>query len=169
MNIDNPQYQNDENGNQTIWQWITQEKNTLQGKIMDSIEWCGKATVESDDSKGLLQYIISIESLLQFDEGTFISSSIVSQLSDMVAFLLGETYKQRLSYVKYIRDLYHIRSALSHGGKGNISEISLHTAFILCHKIIRKVITQKPFSEFKTKESLCRYLINLKYGTPEGQ
>lgn len=165
--IDNPIYQDIENGNKKMWEWITLERNDLQQKILDSIEWAGKALVESDDSKALLQYIISIEALLQYDEGKFIVPSIVSQLSDMVAFLLGESHKQRVSYSTYIKDLYKIRSSITHSGKSNISDMSLHTAHILTHKIIRKIITTSPYNTFVSKKSLCKYLIELKYGIPE--
>jgi len=165
--IDNPLYQDVENGNKEMWQWITIRRNDLQQKILDSIEWAGKALVESDDSKALLQYIISIEALLQYDEGKFIVPSIVSQLSDMVAFLLGESHKQRVSYSNYIKDLYKIRSSITHSGKSNINDISLHTAHVLTHKIIRKIITHPPYKTFVTKKSLCKYLIELKFGIPE--
>ncbi len=168
VQIDNPYYQNDENGNKTLWQWITMEKNNLQQKIMDSVEWCGRASVEADDSKAVLLYTISIEALLQYDESSPIKPSIMSLLSDMVAFLLGETFEQRISYRDYIRELYSVRSAISHGGsKSNISSINLHTAFIMCHKIIRKIITTEPFKNFQTKKDLCIYLGDLKFGKPQ--
>lgn len=167
VQMDDPVYNSTENKNNKIWQLITSPKNDLEEKLLDSIEWCGRALVEVDDSKALLQYIICIESLLQFEEDKFISASIVSQLRDMTAFLLGENYKQRISYSTYVKDLYKIRSSITHSGKGKITELLLHTAHVLCYKIIRKILTTEPYNSFKTKEALCKYLSTLKYGFPD--
>jgi len=156
VQIDNPSYLDEQNGNSIIWTLITSKKNELQRKIVESIEWCGRAMVEPDDSKALLQYIISIESLLQFDEKKLINPSIVSRLSDMIGFLLGQNRKQRLDYVKYVIDLYGERSSISHGGLRNISYISLHTAMVLCHKIIRKFLTTETYNEFENKETFLK-------------
>lgn len=168
VQIDNPYYQDEENGNKILWEWITKKENKLQQKIIDAVEWCGRASVESDDSKAVLQYIISIEALLHTEESSPIKPSIISLLSDMVAFLLGDTYEQRISYKNYVRELYDVRSTISHGGsKLNVSTINLHTALILCHKIIRKIITTEPYRSFQTKKDLCICLGNLKYGKPK--
>ncbi|WP_026750683.1 HEPN domain-containing protein [Sediminibacterium sp. C3] len=167
VHIDDPIFQDPENGNAYIWNWITTNKNDLQQKIMDSIEWYGKAVIESDDSKALLQYIISIEALLQYDEGKLIVPSIVSQLCDMIAYLLGKSFEERVSYAENIKELYKIRSSITHSGKSKISNLSLHTAQIICHMIIRKIITTEPYKNFQSKKSLCDYLIKLKYGATE--
>lgn len=168
VQIDNPYYQDEETGNKTLWKWITKKESKLQHKIIDAVEWCGRASVESDDSKAVLQYIISIEALLHTEESSPIKPSIISLMSDMVAFLLGDTYEQRISYKTYVRELYNIRSAISHGGsKLNVSTINLHTALVLCHKIIRKIITAEPYKSCLTKKELCLCLENLKYGKPQ--
>ena len=81
VQIDDPIYNNEENCNNKLWKLITSSKNDLEEKIIDAIEWCGKALVEVDDSKALLQYIICIESLLQYEEDKFIAPSVPMQHS----------------------------------------------------------------------------------------
>jgi len=158
-------YYRESNGNEYLWEWITSDERTnLQQKLIDAMEWAGKALTEPDDARALLQYIIAIEATLQFDEGKFIVPSIVSHLSDMVAFLLGDAYEDRLAYAGYIKNLYKQRSALTHSGKGAISDYDLHTAHVLTQKIIRKIISNDQMRTFKTKAELCNYLISLKYG-----
>lgn len=167
VQIDSQLYRDAKNGNDQIWGWVMSPKNDFKAAVLKAIEWCGRAIVEPDDSKALLQYIIAIESLLQYDEGKFIVPSIVSQLSDMIAFLLGDSYAKRKSYATYIKELYRIRSSISHNGKKDISSISLHNVNVLCHSIIRKVVSHEPFKKFETKKAFCDYLINLKYGQPD--
>lgn len=153
-----------ENDNDIIWKLITSNKNQIEQRILNSIEWCGKALIEVDDSKALLQYIIAIESLLQYDEGKFIVPSIVSQSCDTIAFLLGETYKDRIYYSTEMKKLYQIRSSITHSGKGKITSLTLHTAHVFCYKIIKKLIGTEPFNKFQNKDELYDYLHNLKYG-----
>jgi Apea-like HEPN len=164
--IDNIAFRNEENGNNVLWMWITANKNDLQQTVMDSIDWCGKAVVESDDSKAILQYVISIETLLHYDETKLINPSIISKLTDNVAFLLAETYEKRLGYVSMVKNLYSARSAITHGGGYIVDEMLLHGANVLCHHIIRAIVTKKPYNNFSNKKSLCDHLAKLKYGAP---
>jgi len=84
----------------------------------------------------------------------------------MIAFLLGENYEERIEYAAYIKDLYSKRSAIVHGGITHLNYILLHTANVLCHKIIRILLSEFPYKKFKTKKELCQYLSRLKYGEP---
>ena len=164
VKIDEFQALHIESARNSIWKLITSERNEIEQRILNSIEWVGKALIEQDDTKALLQYIIAIEAVLQYDEGKFIVPSIVSQLSDTIAFLLGETSKDRIYYSNEVKNLYKIRSSITHSGKGNINSLTLHTAHIFCYKIVMKLISADPFNKFKSKKELYEYLHNLKYG-----
>jgi len=162
--LDAPVLQDFSHGYDKLWAWITDAKNDLQRKILISVEWCGRALAEPDPIKALLQFVIALESILQFDEGAFITPSIVSHLSDSVAFLVGTDRKSRMECAGYIKDLYSTRSGITHTGKAEVSSLSLHTAHVMCKKVIKKIMTEPPYTSFTSKKELGKYLANLKFG-----
>ncbi|HVU96078.1 MAG TPA: hypothetical protein VHE34_12680 [Puia sp.] len=164
VSIDEPFYQDSNRGYDKIWWWITNAQNDLQQKILNSVEWCGRALVDPDTVKALLQFVIAIESLLQFNEGSFITPSIVSHLSDSVAFLLGNDRKSRIECAGYIKDLYAIRSKIAHTGIAVVPSLSLHTAHVMCKRVVTKITTEAPYNSFSNKKELGNYLSNLKFG-----
>lgn len=162
--IDNLRYRDEYNGSKFLWDWISSPNTSLKKTVLDSIIWCGKASQEQDKSKAILLYVIAIECLFQFDEGKFVGPSIVSQISDMVAFLLGTSFDSRKEYAKMVRDTYQKRSAITHGGNTVVSDTDMHIALVICHQAIRTIVTKDPYRGFQSKSELCRFLGDLKYG-----
>lgn len=149
--------------NNLIWQLITSNRNGLQNKILESIEWAGMASTETDDNKALLLYLIAIESILNYSEKASLYVPITVSLADSVAFLLGKNKNSRKQYSKHIFDLYGLRSAIVHGNKGQeITDIDLHTAFSISHQIIRKILLEEPYKFFSNKKELSDYLLKEK-------
>lgn len=161
VKIENPIYIS--GSNKIIWDFITITRNGLQDKILESMEWSGMASVETDDNKALLLYLIAIESILNYSEKAELYVPVSVSLADSVAFLLGKNKKSRKQYAKHIFELYGKRSAIVHGSKKHtITELDLHTAFSLSHQIIRKILTEEPYKSFKSKKDLSDYLLKEK-------
>lgn len=168
VNIEDPVYNN--GSNNMIWRLITNSRNDLQNKILESIEWSGMASVETDDNKALLLYLIAIESMLNYAEKTSLYVPVTVSLADSVAFLLGKNKNSKKQYSRYIFDLYGLRSAIVHGSKKQlINELDLHTAFSLSHQIIRKILTEEPYQSFPSKKQLSNYLLKEKKYETEGK
>lgn len=89
-------------------------ENSLHNKVLNAITFYHEAAIESREDLQILKCIIGIEALLgtQKDKD---ESRISSNLSEKAAFLLAESYDDRLIVVKEIKDLYTKRSKLSHG------------------------------------------------------
>ena len=166
VDLCNPFYLSKESGSLEIWELITSQKTQLGLKIIESIEWSGKASIEVDDNKALLLYIIAIEAILNEQDESSLAKPITISLADSVAFLLGENKESRKTYISYMIHLYRLRSGIVHGSMRNkISSLDLHTAFTLSHKIIRTIITKDPYKNFKSKTELSNYLLKeKKYG-----
>ncbi len=163
VKIENLHFVDELNGYGKVWKLITSKKNDLQTKILESIEWSGMASVETDDNKALLLYLIAIESILNYAEKTSLYVPVTVSLADSVAFLLGKNKKSRKEYSRYIFDLYALRSAIVHGSRQKtITELHLHTAFSLSHQIIRKILTEEPYQSFQSKKELSHYLLREK-------
>ncbi len=150
------------NGYEEVWKLITTKRNDLQNKILESIEWSGKASVETDDNKAFLLYIIAIESILNYTHNSSLYSPITISLADSVAFLLGKNKKSRKEYAKHVIDLYGIRSGIVHGSIRQISDLDLHRAFSLSHQIIKKILLDSPYKSFTSKQMLSEYLLKEK-------
>lgn len=156
-------YFNDElNGYGNVWRLITLKRNDLQDKILESIEWSGKASVETDDNKALLLYAIAIEAILNYTHNSSLYVPTTISLADSVAFLLGKNKKSRIQYASYVTELYRIRSGIVHGSVKQVSELDLHTAFSLSHQVIKKILTEEPYKNFTSKKQLSEYLLKEK-------
>lgn len=165
--IDDPRNQDEYNGSKHLWHWITSPDTDLKRTVLDAIIWCGKATQEPDNAKAFLLYVLAIECILQFDEGKFVNPSIVSKISDMAAFMIGTSSKSRKEYAKMVVDTYSKRSAITHGGTTEVSNTDMHIVLVICHDIIRTIVTKDPYRKFQSKSQMCKYLVDLKYGIDE--
>lgn len=155
---------NIESGNNKIWTLITKDnKSDIERRILNAIEWIGKATVDNDLSKSLVQYVFSIEGMLQFNEGAFITPSIVSQFSDWLAFILSNDLKSRLSISSYFKSIYGKRSAIAHGAKTAISESDIQLLNYYSKMMIITFLTKRPFNEMKSIKELNQYMNQLKF------
>lgn len=159
VKIDNPYFSNKKDGYGEVWNLITSKRSDLQDKILESIEWSGKASVETDDNKALLLYMIAIEAILNYAHNSSLHVPITLSLADSVAFLLGKNKQSRIQYANYISKLYSIRSGIVHGSVRQISELDLHIAFSLCHQIIKKIVCEEPYKSFTSKKQLSEYLL----------
>ncbi len=121
------------------------------------------ASVETDDNKALLLYLIAIESILNYSEKASLYVPVTVSLADSVAFLLGKNKKSRMQYAKHIFDLYGLRSAIVHGSKRQtITDLDLHTALSISHQIIRKILAEEPYKSFASKKELANFLLKEK-------
>lgn len=115
-------------GNDKIWDLLKKSQLTeIEKRLINSIEWIGKAVLELDKSKSLIQFVIAIESMLHYDEKAFVTPSIVSQLSDSLAFITKSDFEERKAISKSFKDIYQKRSAISHGASKKILFSDLET------------------------------------------
>ncbi len=162
VKIETPYFSDKVNGYGEVWRLITSKRNDLQNKILESIEWSGKASVETDDNKAFLLYMIAIEAILNYSHPNSLYTPITNSLADSVAFLLGKDKESRIKYATSVTNLYGKRSGIVHGSKGQISDLDLHTAFVYSHHIVKKILFEEPYKSFETKERVCKYLIKEK-------
>jgi hypothetical protein len=162
VKIANPYFSDPINGSGKVWDLITITKNDLQKKILESIEWSGKASVETDDNKALLLYLISIEAILNYAQNTSLYIPTTISLADSVAFLLGTTKDSRRQLAKTITELYALRSGIVHGSVRQVPEHDLQRAFIPSHRIVKKILFEEPYKSLSSKKMLSEYLLKEK-------
>ncbi len=164
VNIDEPFFKDVSQGNDKIWPLITKtQKTEIEIRLLNAIEWIGKAIYDIDLSKSLVQFVFAIEGMLQLNEKSIITPSIVSQLSDWLAFIINDELEQRKKISKYFKDIYQKRSAIAHGAAKTIDIQDLALAMQISKLMIITFLTNKPFCDIKTMEELNKYLTNLKF------
>lgn len=159
-----PYFNSSEYGNDKIWKLIVKpDKSDIEKRLMIAIEWIGKAVLELDKSKSLVQYVFAIEALLQYNDGAFVSASIVSQLSDAAAFIISDNLEGRKKIAKQIKVIYQNRSAIAHGGNKITSDTVLEDVFRICHLLIYILLTNPLLSDFDTAAKLNEWIITQKF------
>lgn len=164
VDIEYPLFKDPKVGNDKIWSLITKKnKSEIEVRLINSIDWIGKAVYELDLSKALVQFVFAIEGMLKYDEKAFITPSIVSQLSDWVAFIIHDNLEDRKKIAKYFKDVYQVRSAIAHGAAKNVTQKEVRIALELSKLMITSFLTIKPFCEMKTMQELNQHLADLKF------
>lgn len=164
INIADPFFTNTSQGNDKIWTLITKKQKTeIEKRLLNAIEWIGKAVYDIDLSKSLVQFVFAIEGMLQQNEKAIITPSIVSQLSDWLAFIINDDLEQRKKISKYFKDIYQKRSAIAHGATKTIDIQDLAIALQISKLMIITFLTNKPFCDIKTMDELNKCITDLKF------
>ncbi|AZI33833.1 HEPN domain-containing protein [Kaistella carnis] len=164
VNVNDDHFVKTTNGNGQIWQLLQKENKTkIEERIMKSVFWIGNGVYDTSSSKALLQFIFAIESLLQYDIKSFISPSIVSQLSESIAFILEDDYEKRKEISKLFKKLYKERSSIAHGNNKSIEYEDLSLSFQLSKMICISILTKTPYCNFSSIEELYEEITNLKF------
>jgi hypothetical protein len=164
VHIDDPFFTDPSQGNDKIWVLITKtQKTEIEKRLLNAIEWIGKAVYDIDLSKSLVQFVFAVEGMLQQNEKAIITPSIVSQLSDWLAFIINDDLEQRKKISKYFKDIYQKRSAIAHGATKTIDIQDLSISLQISKLMIIAFLINKPFCDIKTMEELNKCITDLKF------
>lgn len=164
VDIEDLLFKDESQGHDIIWKLITPKSKTeIEKRIISSIEWIGKAIIDKDSSKSLVQFVFAIEGMLQYNSGSFITPSIVSQMSEWLAFIIHDDLIERKRIAKTFKNIYQKRSAVAHGSSNEILKGDLETAKILAKLMVQSFLTIEPYSKMKTMEELSNYITELKF------
>lgn len=155
---------NELTNNKKLFKLITQtEKTELEKRILNAVEWAGKACIDFDNSKALVQLIFAIEGMLKYDDGSFITPSIISQIGDWLAFINSDDATKRLEIANHFKRIYKKRSAIAHGGNSEIDLNDIAIALQLVKLTVNTFLTTEPYINMKTVKEVSNYITDLKY------
>lgn len=97
-------------------------RSDVENRMLRAIEWVGKGLRDIDKEKGFIQLMFAIETLLSYRGESVIQPSILSRISECIAFTLGNDYSSRARLEKDFKYLYGIRSAIAHGSERIVTE-----------------------------------------------
>lgn len=167
IDIDNPYFQGPEQAFDRVWTWVGDERaSELQRRLALAIEWAGQSYSEVSPASAFLKSAIALEIIFAHNEKTLINASILSQISESVAMLLGKDVDDRVEMEATVKKLYSMRSAIAHAGKNQISKSDLHHMFRVTRSVIAKLITSYPFREMTSVSRVHEHLKRCKYSFP---
>ncbi len=163
--IDEPFYNDESNGHDAIW-ILLQKPNPheIERRILNAVEWIGKGINDIDDADAFVQYMFAIESLLQFKEqGSTVTPSVMSQIAEFAAFIIADTYEQRIMIEHLTKKLYGKRSAIAHGGDVKVKAEDLHEALWLSKLLAVRMTVREDLRQMSSMKELRQWVLRKKY------
>lgn len=165
--IDDEYFQDTDLGFDRMWGSVASMSNSETSKrLLLSIEWAAQAYREPSPASAFLKAAIALEIIFTQNEKTLINASILSQIAENAAVLLGGDAKERIEIESTLKNLYSKRSAIAHAGKTQIDEEDLYSIFDLSRRVIFKLMTHKDLKKLERVADIHAYLKNRKYSCP---
>lgn len=111
----------------------------IKKRVMMALSFFHDSANEERSDYKILKSVIGIEALLGTAEDNHLGK-IANSLGEKAAFLLETDLDKRLKVVKYIKDVYNLRSGIGHGRGAGIDEYDVWSAEIMCEEILMGVI-----------------------------
>jgi len=161
----NDQYfSNEEAGCKYAWEIASSNNlNKFQKRVLLAIEWIGQSIAESSPQSAFLKSAIALEIIFTYNEKTIITPSILNQISEGAALVLGQSVKERLQIETKVKKLYGLRSAIVHSGNKNISTADHHNMLDISRSVVAKLLTSKALLSITSVEELYELLKHTKY------
>ncbi len=139
----------------------------LQRRVLSAVDWIGKGLRDNDPARSLVQFMFALEALLQAQAGgVTITSSVMAQLAEASAFILGRTLARRLEIERLVKHLYGRRSAVAHGGASAVSEIDRLDALWIVRDVVVTITTDAGLSGLQSAKEVLDWVQRTKYSAP---
>jgi len=137
--------------------------NKFQKRILLAIEWIGQSIRESLPQSAFLKAAIALEIIFTHNEKTIINASILSQISEGTALILGKSVDERLEIETEVKNLYGLRSAIVHSGNKDISRSDHLKILKVSRNVLTKLLTDEKLMSIDSVENLYKLLKQIKY------
>lgn len=162
--ICDPWFTSQNNGNQYAWCLASlKSPNKFQQRLRLAIEWIGQAISEAAPQSSFLKAAISLEIIFTYNEKSIINPSILSQISEGAALLLGSNAHERLDLEKEVKRLYSLRSSIVHSGNTHISNSDREKMISLASSVARKLLICEELTQLASVEQLYQLIKEAKY------
>jgi hypothetical protein len=162
--INDPYFTSSNTGFDRMWAAMASEEPTeLQRRLLLAIEWIGQSYNEVSLSSAFIKSAIALEILFTRDINAFIDKSVVGQLSESIALLLGKDVEMRLDIESRFKKLYGVRSQIAHKGKTDVSQEDLLSIRHLSKTVVIKLMTTPSIRDLDSAVQLYEYLRKQKY------
>jgi hypothetical protein len=150
-----------------LFQLISRENNDLEKHVLRCAEWTGQAIAEANAASAFVKAAIALEVLFSLNEKGIITPSIMAQIAEGCAFLLGNEQMSPLEIEREVKRLYGVRSSVVHSGKDSVDEEDLNWLIEICRKVLIALLTSKELAEIKSITMLAEHFRRKKYAFAE--
>jgi hypothetical protein len=168
--LDDPYLVNEDNGYQTVWGFTTKTNlNKFQKRIMLAVEWIGQSLADPSPPSAFIKAAIALEIIFTPSQKAIITPSIVNQISESIALILGSSVDERLKTEKRVKDLYELRSTIVHSGNKDINQADYKTLLEIARSVIIRILTSDKLNSVDSVEALYNILKKFKYSGGGGK
>lgn len=146
-----------------IWENFEKPTTKLAERLLLAVEWIGQSYGERVPSIAFIKAAISLEVLFTREEGAFVTPSIISQLCEGVAFVLGTTPESRCIVEADVKDMYKTRSAIAHAGMTNVNLVDLTAVQQLARSVVMKMFVTPSLNSLSSVDDLYGHFKLMKY------
>jgi hypothetical protein len=164
IQLDAPYFVNEDNGYQTVWGFTTKKNlNKFQKRIMLAVEWIGQSMADPSPPSAFIKAAIALEIIFTYNERDIITPSIMNQISESIALILGSSVDERLKLESRVKKLYGLRSKIVHSGNKDISPADYKTLLEIARSVIIKILTSDKLNSVDSVEDLYTILKKIRY------
>jgi hypothetical protein len=111
----------------------------------------------------LVKAAIALEVLFSANEKGLITPSIMAQISESCAFLLGNEHASPVEIEREVRHLYGVRSSVVHSGKDSVDSKDLNAFIRICRYVVVLLLSGDEFVGMDTMAKLADHFRSRKY------
>ena len=168
--LDDPYLVNEDTGYHTVWGFTTKKNlNKFQKRIMLAVEWIGQSIADPSPQSAFIKAAIALEIIFTYNERDIITPSIMNQISESIALILGSSVDERLKLESSVKKLYGLRSKIVHSGHKNISQADYKTLVEIARSVIIRILTSDKLNSVDSVEELYTILKKFKYSGGGGK
>jgi hypothetical protein len=146
-----------------LFQLISRENSEFEKHVVRCAEWTGQALADPNAASAFVKAAIALEVMFSANEKAVISPSIMAQIAESCAFLLGNKETSPIEIEREVKRLYGIRSSIVHSGKDSVDEGDLNSFINICRGIVIVLLSKEEFAGIKTIAKLTEYFKHRKY------
>jgi hypothetical protein len=146
-----------------LFELITRPNNEFEKHIIRCAEWTGQAIGEPNEAAALVKAAIALEVLFSANEKGLITPSIMAQISESCAFLLGNGNASPVEIERELKHLYGDRSSVVHSGKDSVDPEDLNAFIRICRHVVILLLSGDEFVGMDSMAKLADYFRTRKY------
>jgi hypothetical protein len=105
----------------------------------------------------------ALETILGTTKGGLVTPSILSQIAEGAALLLGKDPEHRMQIDRRVRHLYGIRSAIVHQGGGDVERYDVEELFELGSSVLSLLLGPERPADIRTVDDLDSHIRRYRY------
>jgi hypothetical protein len=146
-----------------LFELISRDTNDLEKHVIRCAEWTGQAISEPNAASALVKAAIALEVLFSANEKGVITPSIMAQIAESCAFVLGTDETSSVGIERRVKHLYSVRSAVVHSGKDSVDEKDLNDFISICRRLVILLLSKEEFAKITSMSQLADYFKSRKY------